>query len=133
MEQLNVKAGDKVRYVYNGIERIVTVTEVMLGGRIKIDLNSRQFNKYGREIGDPDDWWPLANIYEATPEDVKRIKQKINKPKKPIFHHVEGALFAVWTCPECRLIVGEQFVPTKHNQHMSDFCKQCGQAINWKE
>lgn len=75
MEELNVKAGDKVIYNYRGQERIVTVTKVTPTGRIRIDFNDCQFNNLGNQIGNRDAW-PCPHIYEATPEDIKRIEQK---------------------------------------------------------
>lgn len=57
----------------------------------------------------------------------------MDEPKKPIFRHKESALFAAWICPKCGWIVGEQFVPAKHNQNKSDYCKNCGQAIDWSD
>ena len=75
MEQLKVKAGDKVIYNYRGQEHIVTVTKVTPTGRIRIDFNDRQFNKYGSPIGCRDHYFQ-PHIYEATPEGIKRIEQK---------------------------------------------------------
>ena len=75
MDELNVKVGDKVIYEYRGQERIVTVTKVTPTGRIRIDFNDRQFNRYGNPIGDREPYF-RPHIYEATPNDIKRIEQK---------------------------------------------------------
>ena len=85
MEELNVKAGDKVLYTYgysyNKTEKIVTVTRVTPTGRVRIDFNDCQFDKYGCEMGKKDTWSCRAHISKLTDEDTKRIKVKyaINK------------------------------------------------------
>ena len=67
-------------------------------------------------------------------------------PKKPKFvckqsiifiEHIDGEgtceseKFSQWDCPICNSFVGEQYVPTKHNQKVHNFCPKCGQAIDW--
>ena len=61
--------------MYRGTERITTVKRVTPTGRIKIDFNDDQFNKYGSQMGDNDAWF-RSHIRKATPEDIARISQK---------------------------------------------------------
>lgn len=75
MDELNVKAGDKVIYIHRRQESIATVKKVTPTGRVKIDLSDRQFNKYGDAMGSGD-IWGSPYIRKATPEDIKRIEQK---------------------------------------------------------
>lgn len=66
----------------------------------------------------------------GTVDECRAAREK-QTPKEPSFYHKESTLFAGWTCPECGYIVGEQYVPRKHNQHKSNFCSRCGQALKW--
>lgn len=54
-EELNVKVGDEVLYIFSSylkIEKIATVTKVTPTGRIRIDKSTNQFDKYGVQMGD---------------------------------------------------------------------------------
>ena len=66
--------------------------------------------------------------------------------KAPIFKHGESVVhvdyadrpgetkvskWADWVCPVCGGVVGEQYVPRRHNQSKSNYCSRCGQAIDW--
>lgn len=77
MEELNVKVGDKVLYyggsLFNPVEKITTVTKVTPTGRIRIDCNDCQYNKYGMEMGNKDIWSGNSKIRPYTEEDAKRI------------------------------------------------------------
>lgn len=85
MSELNVKVGDKLLYNYgysfNRIEKIVTVTRVTPTGRIRIDYNDEQYDKYGNEIGKRDRWSCSSSLSIPTEEDYERIKKNnvINK------------------------------------------------------
>lgn len=78
MEELKVKAGDKVLYHYwtfgGTVERIEIVTRVTPTGRIRIEGSGSQFDKYGREMG-CDSWRGGANLSIPTEEDCKRIEE----------------------------------------------------------
>ena len=77
-EELNVKVGDKVLYrlwtLSDVVERIETVARVTPTGRIRIDGNGSQFDKYGREMG-CDSLRGGANLSIPTEEDYKRIEE----------------------------------------------------------
>lgn len=79
MSELNVKVGDKLLYSYgysyNRIERIVTVTKVTPTGRIRIDFNDSQYDKYGNEMGNRDIWNCRSSLSVITEEDIKRIRE----------------------------------------------------------
>ena len=66
--------------------------------------------------------------------------------KAPIFKHGESLIhsdyvdgtsswdthkWADWVCPVCGWFVGEQYIPRRHNQSKSNYCSNCGQAIDW--
>lgn len=54
MEELKVKVGDKLiyhSYGFNKIEKIATVIKVTPTGRIRIDCNDSQYDKYGKIMG----------------------------------------------------------------------------------
>lgn len=73
MDELNVKAGDKVivRCPAYGIRRVETVDKVTPTGRIKV--NSTYFNKAGCEIGG--NVWHRSHIVKATESEIKEIEQ----------------------------------------------------------
>ena len=54
MAELKVNEGDKLLYSYgysyNRVEKIVTVTKVTPTGRIRIDYNDEQYDKFGNEV-----------------------------------------------------------------------------------
>lgn len=79
MEELNVKVGDKLLYHFSSwgsnVERIVTVKRVTPTGRIRIDYNDSQYDKYGKEMG-CDIWSGRSSLSIPTIEDYKRLKQK---------------------------------------------------------
>lgn len=77
-EELNAKVGDKLLYnygySYNHVEKIVTVKRVTPTGRIRIDYNDRQYDKYGNEMGSSDRWSCSSFLSIPTTEDFERIK-----------------------------------------------------------
>ena len=79
MDELNVKVGDKLLYSYgysyNHFERVVTVVKVTPTGRIRIDFNDTQYDKYGREMGNRDVWSCKSHLSMVTEEDIKRIRE----------------------------------------------------------
>lgn len=85
MGELNVKVGDKLLYncgySYNRVENIVTVTKVTPTGRIRIDYNDEQYDKYGHEMGKRDRWSCSSSLSIPTEKDYERIKKNnaINK------------------------------------------------------
>ena len=85
MAELKVNVGDKLLYSYgysyNRVEKIVTVTKVTPTGRIRIDYNDEQYDKYGREMGNKDKWSCRSLLSIPTEEDFERIKKNyaINK------------------------------------------------------
>lgn len=85
MEELNVKVGDKLRYcggsIYNRVEKIVTVRKVTPTGRIRIDCNDSQYDKYGNEMGKGGTWSRYSTLRIPTEEDYKRIKEHNAKAK----------------------------------------------------
>lgn len=85
MTELNVKVGDKLLYrwgySHNHVEKIVTVTRVTPTGRIRIDYNDEQYNKYGKEMGNRDMWSCSSSLSIPTEEDYKRIKENNAKKK----------------------------------------------------
>lgn len=85
MAELKVNVGDKLLYSYgysyNRVEKIVTVTKVTPTGRIRIDYNDEQYDKYGYEMGKKDMWSCRSSLSIPTGEDFDRIKKNyaINK------------------------------------------------------
>ena len=85
MAELKVNVGDKLLYSYgysyNRVEKIVTVTKVTPTGRIRIDYNDEQYDKYGCEMGKKDRWSCRSSLSIPTEEDFDRIKKNyaINK------------------------------------------------------
>ena len=85
MNELNAKVGDKLLYrwgySHNRVEKIVTVTRVTPTGRIRIDYNDEQYDKYGNKIGKRDIWSCGSSLSIPTEEDYERIKKNnaINK------------------------------------------------------
>ena len=79
MAELKVNVGDKLLYnygySYNRVEKIVTVTKVTPTGRIRIDYNDKQYNKYGYEMGKKDRWSCYSSLSIPTKEDFERIKK----------------------------------------------------------
>lgn len=79
MQELNVKVGDSVLYQYgysfNRVERIVKVTKVTPTGRIRIEGQDEQYDKYGNQMGKKDRWSSSSHISLATEDDIKRIKE----------------------------------------------------------
>lgn len=79
MNELNVKVGDKLLYSYgysyNITERIVEVTKVTPTGRIRVTTSDRQYDKYGREMGNNDMWSCKSKLSIPTEEDIERITQ----------------------------------------------------------
>lgn len=76
--ELNVKVGDKLLfssgYSYNRRERIVEVTKITPTGRIRINDNDSQYDKYGRELG-ANSLRSRSFLSIPTQEDYKRIKK----------------------------------------------------------
>lgn len=85
MAELKVNVGDKLLYScgysHNHFEKIVTVTKVTQTGRIRIDYNDEQYDKYGREMGKKDMCSCRSSLSIPTEEDFERIKKNyaINK------------------------------------------------------
>ena len=85
MEELKVNVGDKLiysyGYSYNRVEKIVTVTKVTPTGRIRIDYNDEQYDKFGKEMGRKDRWSSYSSLSVPTDKDFERIKKNnaINK------------------------------------------------------
>lgn len=85
MVELNVKVGDKLLYncgySYSRVEKIVTVTKVTPTGRIRIDYNDKQYDKYGIEMGKREIWSCRSSLLIPTEKDYERIKKNnaINK------------------------------------------------------
>lgn len=79
MNELNVKVGDKLLYSYgysyNITERIVEVTKVTPTGRIRVTTSDRQYDKYGREMGNNDMCSCKSKLSIPTEEYIKRIAQ----------------------------------------------------------
>lgn len=44
---------------------------------------------------------------------------------------IEKNKYADWMCPVCGWPVGEVYIPRMHSQQKSDYCRRCGQAIDW--
>lgn len=80
MNELNVKIGDKLLYQRYGItgmyERVVTVTKVTKTGRIRIDYDSNQYDKYGEMMGSWNIWDSKPHLYPLKDDDMQRIKEK---------------------------------------------------------
>lgn len=85
MSELKVNVGDKLLYnygyPYNRVEKIVTVTKVTPTGRIRIDYNDVQYDKYGNEMGRKNMWSSYSSLSIPTDKDFERIKKNnaINK------------------------------------------------------
>lgn len=79
LEELNVKVGDKLLYRFSSFgyitEGIVTVKRVTPTGRIRIDYNNSQYDKYGREMG-RDIWSGRSSLSIPTIEDYKRLNRE---------------------------------------------------------
>ena len=79
MNELNVKVGDELLYSYgyshNRTERIVEVIKVTPTGRIRVTTSDRQYDKFGKEIGNHDLWSCRSSLSIPTEEDIKRIIQ----------------------------------------------------------
>ena len=79
MVELKVNVGDKLLYnygySYNRVEKIVTVTKVTPTGRIRIDDNDEQYDKYGYEMGNKDRWSCRSTLSIPKDEDFERIKK----------------------------------------------------------
>ena len=79
MAELKVNVGDKLLYSYgysyNRVEKIVTVTKVTPTGRIRIDYNDEQYDKFGNEIGRKDRWSSYSSLSVPTDKDFERIKK----------------------------------------------------------
>ena len=80
----------------------------------------------------------------GTVEECREAVEKQN-PKKPVWKkgrsvickdyedghgEVEENKWADWVCPNCGWLVGEQYIPRRHNQQKSNYCSRCGQAID---
>lgn len=83
MEELKVKVGDELLYncgYSDGkVGTIVTVTKVTPTGRIRIDWNGCQYDKYGNEM-QSGRFGSSSYLSIPTEADYKRIKE--NKVKK---------------------------------------------------
>lgn len=79
MEELKVKVGDKLLYTHSsrGIkrEKIVEVTKVTPTGRIRINNDDSQYDKYGEKMGDHNVWTGYTRLRKLTEEDYIRIKE----------------------------------------------------------
>ena len=78
MEELKVKVGDKLIYHSYGldkIEKIATVTKVTPTGRMRIDCNDGQYDKYGKIMGQKNIWDTRSYLTIPTDEDIKRIEE----------------------------------------------------------
>lgn len=88
MEELKVKVGDKLLYTHSsrGVkkEKIVEVIKVTPTGRIRINNDNSQYDKYGNKMGDHDIWAGYSRLRKPTEEDYIRIKENnvIAKAKK---------------------------------------------------
>lgn len=78
MEELNVKAGDKVIVSTRNGDYITTVEKVTPSGRIKTKENY-SFRSNGTQIGD--DTWNIRHLHEYTEERAQKIMREkiINK------------------------------------------------------
>lgn len=60
MDELKVKVGDELLYTYSAggtiREKIVKVIKVTLTGRIRIDADDSQYDKYGERMGKYNIW-----------------------------------------------------------------------------
>lgn len=83
LEELKVKVGDELLYNCGHsdgkVETIVTVTKVTPTGRIRIDWNDCQYDKYGNEMRNGR-LGVTSHLSIPTEADYKRIKE--NKVKK---------------------------------------------------
>lgn len=79
MEELKVKVGDKLLYTHSsrGVkrEKIVEVTKVTPTGRIRINNDDSQYDKYGEKMGDHNIWTGHSCLRKLTEEDYIRIKK----------------------------------------------------------
>ena len=79
MEELKVKVGDKLLYTHSsrGVkrEKIVEVTKVTPTGRIRINNDDSQYDKYGEKMGDHNVWTGYTRLRKLTEEDYIRIKE----------------------------------------------------------
>ena len=78
MEELKVKVGDKLIYHSYGldkIEKIATVTKVTPTGRMRIDYNDCQYDKYGEKMGQKNILDNRSYLTIPTDEDIKRIEE----------------------------------------------------------
>lgn len=78
MDELKVKAGDELLYTYSAggttREKIVKVIKVTPTGRIRIDADKFQYNKYGDRMGEYSAWSGGRWLRKPTEEDYIRIK-----------------------------------------------------------
>lgn len=81
MEELKVKVGDNLLYTRSlrgdRVEKIVKVTKVTPTGRIRIDIDDFQYDKYGNKMGDRDRaaWSGYTYLTKLTEEDCIRMKK----------------------------------------------------------
>lgn len=79
MEELKVKVGDKLLYTHysRGVkrEKIVEVIKVTPTGRIRINNDDSQYDKYGEKMGDHSIWTGHSYLRKLTEEDYIRIKK----------------------------------------------------------
>lgn len=85
-KELKVKVGDEVLYCapsFYSHETIATVTKVTPTGRIRIDKSHAQFDKYGRQMGEPS-LYGRGHIYLLTEEKREHLFQEneISKCKR---------------------------------------------------
>lgn len=71
-------------------------------------------------------------------------KKPILKDGKSLIHYNKGdephelklEKWQDWVCPECGWFVGQRYNASQsrhHDQRKSNFCNECGQAIDWSE
>lgn len=79
MDELKVKVGDKLLYTHSsrGVirEKIVEVVKVTPTGRIRINDDDSQYDKYGDKMGDRDVGSGYTHLSKPTEEDYIRIKE----------------------------------------------------------
>lgn len=91
----------------------------------------------------------LNQQIEAFDMAITALEKQI--PKKPILkdgkslihynkgdepHELKLEKWQDWVCPECGWFVGQRYNASQsrhHDQRKSNFCNECGQAIDWSE
>ena len=90
MEELNVKAGDKLLISNTNNEYIATVARVTPTGRIRLagSFDYMQFDKYGRQMGTDSLYSGKYRLSIPTEEDYKRVER--NKLVGKILYNIRS-------------------------------------------